>query len=96
MSSPVDILEERPDPVDSRDEFVRRIKNANCWLEHFTQEEVLSALLDQDAVKIQELKDVKAACQAQVDKYIADYDNAKDRADKVVVVGGVKRYEKPA
>lgn len=95
MSSPIDNLQERPDPVDSRDEFVLRIKNANCWTEHFPANEILGALLEQDAVKIQEMKDVKAGCQANIDKYIADYDNAKDRAEKVQVVGGVKRYERP-
>lgn len=88
-----DILTERPSPVDDREEFKRRVERTSCWIDYFSMDEVLEALLEQDAVKIQQIKDVKNSCKAHCEAYLAQYDAAKDRQEKERVVGSVKHYE---
>jgi len=83
------------DPSENRDEFQRRLESSNCWKEHFTDLEVIDALIDADAEKLQKIRDMKAACAAHVKKYMDQYDAAKDKEAKQAVVGSVVKY-KPA
>lgn len=79
------------DPVDDREEFEMRLKRLVCWKENYTQEEILGALIDNDAEKLAEIKAEKDACENQINDLLRQYDEASDREGKAAIVGSVSK-----
>ena len=87
-----------PEDIDSaidRLEFEKRLRSCSNWCNHYTQKQVFDALLDEDAVKIAEIRACKDACEAWIQKDLAAWDAAQDEAERRAVVGSVTSYEKP-
>lgn len=85
---------ERIDPAQDREEFEKRIRASSNFLRLFSQEEILTALLDEDTTKLDEIRAVKTECEAHIQKYLTDYDNAAGEPGKRAIVGSVKAFSK--
>jgi len=79
------------DPVHDRDEFVSRLDKIFCPINKYSEKECLRALLFADSTKLDEIRQEKAVCDAEKERYLQAYDAAQTEEDKRQVVGSVKR-----
>ena len=90
---PVLLPEELPDPADDRAEFKRRLEsvfNDEIDTPKFTNA-VMKAYLMDDLVEKAKCKAKMETANNKIDMYLTEWDNAKDKKDREVVVSSVRK-----
>ena len=81
------------DPIDDKEEFVKRIKKIFCWKEDLYIDDILEHLVMKDEIKLEAIREKKAKCEKEIEKYIQKYDKAASREDRANVVGSVEKIQ---
>lgn len=76
------------DPVEDRDEFIRKLDKILDWTKGYSMVDVIEAM--QDPVKLQSMMDRKAQAELAKENYLQSYDNAATREERIATVGSVQ------
>jgi len=81
------------DPIDDREEFVKRVKSICNWKSDIFVDDLLEHLVMNNEEELIKIRKKKVKCEKEVEKYLAAYDKAASREERADVVGKVKKVE---